>query len=750
MNVIALNTRSEIQMSQHLSRPRVSIVMANYNGASYIEDALRSALSQSIQEIEIIVVDDASLDDSVARVTAIMASDDRVKLLCVPINGGASHARNHALDAARGEWIAIMDSDDLMHPKRLARLLDAAKVSGADIIADDLLVFDETNTVPPYAMLNGQGPTWINAASYVKANALSGPGPALGYLKPLFRHDLIAQTGLRYDESLSIAEDYAFVLSLLMRGALFEVVPDLTYFYRKHSRSLSHRLSRNDLQSMLDADDRFHDETPQADKTLRKALAHRRKTIETSLAFDTLMTTLKQRRWATALRYAFNHPQATAMLRIPLRDRLRRLLHRSPSSPVIRKSKSICLISRQRIVGAMNGSSVYLLSLCAALRDDGFDVHLVSPSPTVFGSWPVLFMRPEMSVFRSIRIRGAWHIGRLIIARDPRVAIRASLSVACLLLRHIGIHIDATKAPYAIASPWQSKDFLFVARHARCHGDALLADYAFLTEGLPYALRPDAPSGVVMHDLFSSHAEPPPTRPPPLVRIDCAKEMEMLGGAEAVIAIQSNEASTVTQFLPNHRVIVAPMATRPVPDPQPGVSHMCLFVGSNAEPNIIGLQWFLTEVWPLVRAAVPYAELNVAGGVAAGVSIRPAGVNFLGQVSDLRSLYREAGVVVSPLRFGSGLKIKLVEALSQGKAAVVTSITMQGVEAITAPGVLQADLPDMFAAAMISLMQDDVKRIALCRAALSVARLHFAPGPSYKALTTFFAEKIHVKSVGAA
>ena len=98
------------------SPPTVSIVMANYNGATHLADAIGSAQSQSLRDLEIIVSDDASTDDSLEIVTPLMAEDRRIRLVQSPNNGGPAVARNRALALAQGQWIAVMDSDDLMHP----------------------------------------------------------------------------------------------------------------------------------------------------------------------------------------------------------------------------------------------------------------------------------------------------------------------------------------------------------------------------------------------------------------------------------------------------------------------------------------------------------------------------------------------------------------------------------------------------------------------------------------------------------
>src|ERR1700693_1467899 len=98
------------------SRPTVSVIIANHNGGAHLGDAIKSVQKQTLRNIEIIVSDDASDDSSVAIVTRLMADDARVRLLSSDCNRGPAAARNKALDIAKGEWIAIVDSDDFIHP----------------------------------------------------------------------------------------------------------------------------------------------------------------------------------------------------------------------------------------------------------------------------------------------------------------------------------------------------------------------------------------------------------------------------------------------------------------------------------------------------------------------------------------------------------------------------------------------------------------------------------------------------------
>ena len=122
--------------------PVVSVIMANHNGAAYLADAIASVRRQSLNELELIVSDDASTDDSATIVGEAIAGDPRIRLVRSTRNSGPAAARNKALALARGDWIAVMDSDDLMHPDRLKRLVEAAERDGADIVADDLVEFE--------------------------------------------------------------------------------------------------------------------------------------------------------------------------------------------------------------------------------------------------------------------------------------------------------------------------------------------------------------------------------------------------------------------------------------------------------------------------------------------------------------------------------------------------------------------------------------------------------------------------------
>ena len=108
------------------AQPRISVVMAVYNAAPFLRDAVSSILAQTCDDFELIVVDDASTDSSVDVLESF--SDSRIRFIAHPSHQGPSLSRNDAIAVARGEYVAIMEADDISSPRRLAaqvRFLDS-------------------------------------------------------------------------------------------------------------------------------------------------------------------------------------------------------------------------------------------------------------------------------------------------------------------------------------------------------------------------------------------------------------------------------------------------------------------------------------------------------------------------------------------------------------------------------------------------------------------------------------------------
>jgi glycosyltransferase involved in cell wall biosynthesis len=236
---------------------------------------------------------------------------------------------------------------------------------------------------------------------------------------------------------------------------------------------------------------------------------------------------------------------------------------------------------------------------------------------------------------------------------------------------------------------------------------------------------------------FDAHGLPPPRGLP--IMIDVDTEVALAGLADYVLAIQREDATFFRQPLGDARVLTVPHA-HPLERlvPRVGLGRNVLFVGADYEPNAQGITEFITTGWPLVRQRLgAQCRLRVVGTVSRllGGSARKNGVDIVGYVPDLKQEYAQADIVIAPLFFGSGLKIKIVEALCHGRPVVTTPCGAKGLPlaATGEPFIVVADVLGM-AAAVVELAQDDDRRATASNAAYRYAGDHFSDAACYREL----------------
>lgn len=121
---------------------RISVVVPVYNVASYLEKCIESIIAQTYEKLEIILVDDGSTDDSGRICDDYAKEDTRIKVIHKK-NGGLSDARNKGIDAASGEYLMFIDSDDYIHPQMAEKLYKTLVNAGAEISVCNFLYVDE-------------------------------------------------------------------------------------------------------------------------------------------------------------------------------------------------------------------------------------------------------------------------------------------------------------------------------------------------------------------------------------------------------------------------------------------------------------------------------------------------------------------------------------------------------------------------------------------------------------------------------
>lgn len=305
--------------------PELSVVMACFNAAPFLEDAVASALGQTDIAIEVLIIDDHSSDGSLDLARRLAARDPRITVLQTPRNSGPGGARNIGIDAMRGEWYGMLDCDDRFDPRRSRTLIDAARALDADMIADDLVVFGDG--MPEHRHLGtapSSPPRAIGLDDYFQSTRLFGPSPNLGFLKPLVRGAILKQQGHRYREDLRIGEDDEFVIRLLLAGCRYFVTGEAMYHYRKHEASISHRLSVDHAERMLASEARVREAVLAAGRD-SSAYRARYASILDAVAFTRAIGALKRRDGLAAIREVAARPRSAKLFSMPIASRLERL-----------------------------------------------------------------------------------------------------------------------------------------------------------------------------------------------------------------------------------------------------------------------------------------------------------------------------------------------------------------------------------------------------------------------------------------
>jgi hypothetical protein len=179
--------------------------------------------------------------------------------------------------------------------------------------------------------------------------------------------------------------------------------------------------------------------------------------------------------------------------------------------------------------------------------------------------------------------------------------------------------------------------------------------------------------------------------------------------------------------------VVVPNCVELIENPQRSdVGPVLVFIGNTAggeqSPNADALRFFLGEIWPRIHHAVAEARFVIVG--ATSVAIREiassmANVELMGFVSDLREIYAQASLSVAPIRFGTGTRIKILEAFAHACPVVSTPVGAEGIDAAAGREIELAEGPEKFADRCIHLLEHSAERERMGRAGHTlVARLY--------------------------
>lgn len=211
--------------------PKVSVIIPVYNAEKYLRQCLDSVINQSLREIEIICVDDGSIDGSTDILLEYAAKDERIRVIAQK-NGGPGKARNYALTVAAGEYIIFLDADDWFEWNMLSAMIDTAIRNEADITICKAERFDDlTGKVLDSA--------WMLKEQYLPGEAFA-PEEIAGHLfqftygqvwDKLYSARFLKKTGITFPD-LRCAEDTAFAYKTLLAAGRIAILPEVKVHYR--------------------------------------------------------------------------------------------------------------------------------------------------------------------------------------------------------------------------------------------------------------------------------------------------------------------------------------------------------------------------------------------------------------------------------------------------------------------------------------------------------------------------------------
>ena len=217
-------------IEKNKAKPKVSVIMAAYNAEKYISASIESILNQSLKNLELIIINDSSIDKTLNIIKGFMKKDKRIKLINNKKNIYATRSRNKGLDLAKGKYIAIQDSDDISLSKRLeiqANFLD--KNDKFFLVGSGAIIINEQDKeVGKFKPLSS--PFILSFALKLK-NAIYHP-------TIMFRN-----SGEKYREKIYYAEDYDFYLMQLSKKRKLINLKNYLVKYRIVKNSVSREKS---------------------------------------------------------------------------------------------------------------------------------------------------------------------------------------------------------------------------------------------------------------------------------------------------------------------------------------------------------------------------------------------------------------------------------------------------------------------------------------------------------------------------
>lgn len=205
----------------------VSVIIPSFNSEKYIANTIKSVLNQSYKHIELIIVDDASKDQSVSIVKSLMNTDERIHLIELNENNGQGYARNKGIEQAKGVYLTFIDSDDQWYSNFLEEQLNFMKLTGAKVVFSSYKRMDESLNKDLGVFMVPNKTTY---KKLLKTNYMSCLTTVI---------DIKSLGKIYFKDNLKMHEDYVLWLEVLKRTTIAYGNPKVLAIYRIRNKSVS-------------------------------------------------------------------------------------------------------------------------------------------------------------------------------------------------------------------------------------------------------------------------------------------------------------------------------------------------------------------------------------------------------------------------------------------------------------------------------------------------------------------------------
>ena len=684
---------------------KVSVLVPVCNGEAYLAECLESILAQEFDDMEILVADDASTDNSAALVESYASRDSRIRWWKNPGNLGLAQNWNGLLQAAKGEYIKYVHQDDkLISPlaiRNLAAMLDQhPEVSLVGSISQVLdggsQVIEVRKCFEPGIM---DGRRAIVRCLERLSNLIGEPSVVM------FRR---GQAARGYDEHLRHWLDLDLWFRLLEQGKFAHVGAPLSAF-RRHAAQQSEINNRSGLAARenLALFRRWFDRLELEESVWRQALfariyeSRKHGGVEAASSIEGMMDALGRgwyavfwcRRKITRPLLKLCGQTARRVSELEAAQRwggIFRNLGRGRRADLQRETnrefpRRLLVIDAHPPTPERDGGSLRMFHLLQLLRQMDLQVAFVADN---------LQRNHCTEILESVGVETLWH---------PKIS-----NVAGFLKTRAASYDYVILSRLAVAEKYVD----LVKKYAP--GTKVVFD----TVDLCY-LRSEREAEMKDDDNLKW-----------LARACKKRELAVAQKADATLVVSPVEKQILGRECQGIRVeVVSNIHQTQLRGAGFSSRRDLLFIGGFSHaPNVDAVLFFVRDIFPLVERALPNVRFHVIGSNVPNEIARLANLKILvhGFVQDAGPFFDECKISVAPLRFGAGIKGKINQSQSHGVPVVATSLAVEGMQLEPGESVLVADTPGKFAEAIVSVYTNEALWDRLSRNGIKNLEEHFS------------------------